>query len=382
MTRARSQDKRVSASMPSPSPSQVVRALLAWYDGAARVLPWRAPPGAALSPTNAYRVWLSEIMLQQTTVKAVIPYFETFMARWPTVDALAHADLNDVLAAWAGLGYYSRARNLYVCAQAIATQHDGHFPADEAALRALPGIGPYTAAAIAAIAFGQSATVVDGNVERVVVRLFAVEAPLPGSKAELRRLAATLTPRKRPGDFAQAMMDLGASICSPRTPLCDQCPLARHCAAHARGMAAALPARAPKPERPVRFGAVFVAIRADGAALLRRRPPKGLLGGMLEVPGTEWTEASETAEAKCLTASSETTDMLNQAPIVGAWQFVSGEVTHTFTHFHLRLAVFRADGISQHAPAPSNCQWMPRARLANEALPSVMRKVLARAFSG
>jgi A/G-specific adenine glycosylase len=285
-------------------------------------------------------VWLSEIMLQQTTVKAVIPYFETFMARWPTVDALASAELNDVLAAWAGLGYYSRARNLHACAQEVVAQHDGHFPAVEAALRALPGIGPYTAAAIAAIAFGQPATVVDGNVERVMARLFAVEAPLPGAKAELRRLAAGLTPRKRPGDFAQAMMDLGAAVCTPRTPLCAECPLARSCAAHARGIATALPARSPKPERPVRFGAAFVAIREDGAVLLRRRPPKGLLGGMLEVPGTDWAEAPKKAEAKCSASSPMPFDALSQAPIAGAWHPVTGRL-NMFSSTAVRLPVSR-----------------------------------------
>ncbi|MEJ2226678.1 MAG: A/G-specific adenine glycosylase [Alphaproteobacteria bacterium] len=352
------------------SPSKVVRDLLKWYDGAARELPWRAPPGASSVPVDPYRVWLSEIMLQQTTVKAVIPYFQAFVARWPTVDALARADLNDVLAAWAGLGYYSRARNLHACAREVATQHDGRFPADETALHTLPGIGPYTAAAIAAIAFGLPATVVDGNVERVVARLFAVKAPLPGAKAELRRLAAELTPRKRPGDFAQAMMDLGASICAPRTPLCAECPLARHCAAYAQGIAAALPARSPKPERPVRIGVAFVAIREDGAVLLRRRPPKGLLGGMLETPGTEWTEMP-----------TEPADALSQTPLAGAWRLMPGEVTHTFTHFHLRLSVYRADALPQHTPAPQSCQWMPRNRLDGEALPSVMQKVLARALS-
>ena len=243
----------------------IASALLAWYDVAARTLPWRQRPGVLADP---YAVWLSEIMLQQTTVKAVIPYYRKFLARWPCVADLAAADLNEVLAAWAGLGYYSRARNLHACAVAVVERHGGRFPADEAALAALPGIGAYTAAAIAAIAFGLPATAVDGNVERVVARLFAVEGPLPGAKAEIKRLAAGLTPRERPGDFTQGMMDLGAGLCSPRTPSCLVCPINAHCLGYRRGIAALLPMKPPKKDRPVRYGAAFLAMRRDGAVLL------------------------------------------------------------------------------------------------------------------
>ncbi|WP_088343589.1 MULTISPECIES: A/G-specific adenine glycosylase [Rhodomicrobium] len=338
--------------------------LLAWYDVSARALPWRQPPGI---PADPYAVWLSEIMLQQTTVKAVIPYFAKFLARWPRVTDLAAADLNDVLAAWAGLGYYSRARNLHACAQAVAERHGGRFPSDEAQLLALPGIGAYTGAAIAAIAFDLRATAVDGNVERVVARLFAVEAPLPGAKPEIKRLAALLTPAERPGDFTQAMMDLGATICSPRSPSCLLCPIEAHCAARARGIAAALPAKAAKKERPNRFGAAFVAIRGDGAVLLRRRAPKGLLGGMLEVPSTEWRAEPPGPDAA-----------LASAPLAAEWQRATGPVGHTFTHFHLKLDVYLGR-IPATPDAPEGCRWYPQAALPGEALPSVMRKVLARA---
>ena len=343
---------------------QIAGAILAWYDKAARDLPWRARPGAR---ADAYHVWLSEIMLQQTTVKAVIPYYGRFLARWPDVAALAAAELDDVLAAWAGLGYYSRARNLHACAKAVVAGHGGRFPASEEALHALPGIGPYTAAAIAAIAFGRAATVVDGNVERVVARLFAVETPLPGAKAEIGALAARLTPHERPGDYAQGMMDLGATICTPRSPSCGACPVARHCEARASGLAALLPARSPKAERPQRHGAAFVAVRVDGAVLLRRRPPKGLLGGMLEAPSTEWGAVMPDAGAA-----------LPLAPMPGKWRRLGGSVSHTFTHFHLRLEVYRAGGM--RGAAPEGCRWYPRAALAGEALPSVMRKVLVHAL--
>jgi A/G-specific adenine glycosylase len=349
--------------------------MLGWYDRAARRLPWRVAPGQQADP---YHVWLSEIMLQQTTVKAVIPYYQRFLARWPSITELAAADLNDVLAAWAGLGYYSRARNLHACAKVVATTHGGHFPDTEEALSALPGIGAYTAAAIAAIAFGRPAAVVDGNVERVVARLFAVETPLPAARREIRRLAAMLTPATRPGDFAQAMMDLGATLCSPRTQSCAHCPVAGLCMARMRGLAAQLPARSPKAERPQRYAAAFVAIRADGAVLLRRRPPKGLLGGMLEVPSTEWgNRMPDPRSAR------------GQAPFAGRWQRLAGDISHTFTHFHLRLEVYRAErlALSQFGffePSgltPAGCDWYARADLGSLALPSVMRKILAHAFA-
>jgi len=335
--------------------------LLAWYDRGARVLPWRSPPGAHADP---YHVWLSEIMLQQTTVKAVIPYYDKFLRRWPSVTALAAADLDEVMAVWAGLGYYSRARNLHACAKAIAAAHGGQFPHSETSLRALPGIGAYTAAAIAAIAFGERATAVDGNVERVVARLFAVGEPLPAAKPKIKRLAARLTPLRRPGDFTQAMMDLGASICSPRSPSCLVCPVRAHCLGHARGVAAALPFKAKKGDKPQRFGAAFLAISSEGAVLLRRRPPKGLLGGMLEVPSTAWGASMPPLEQAHA-----------DAPLPGHWLPVCGFVRHSFTHFDLDLAVYRAGNLSR-TERPAACAWYPREVLQDEAIPSVMRKVL------
>ena len=345
-------------------------ALLDWYDVERRELPWRYGPGDTPDP---YRVWLSEIMLQQTTVKAVIPFFERFLKRWPTVKALAKADLDDVLAAWAGLGYYSRARNLHACARIVAKQHKGRFPASETELLALPGIGPYTAAAIAAIAFGETASPVDGNIERVVARLFAVRAPMPGSKPELRRLAATLTPLTRAGDFAQAMMDLGATVCTPKRPSCLMCPLHAQCAAYALGIAATLPVRAEKAMRPVRYGVAFVALGEDGHVLLRRRPEAGLLGGMQEIPSTPWGDHWLPAD-----------EALRTAPVRADWWPIAGAVSHTFTHFRLELMVYRAI-VAPHASPnlwadPERCRWVHRRDLPAEALPSVMRKVIAHAL--
>jgi A/G-specific adenine glycosylase len=330
--------------------------LLAWYDRHRRSLPWRALPGERPDP---YRVWLSEIMLQQTTVAAVGPYFHGFLARWPTVEDLAAAELDEVLHAWQGLGYYARARNLHRCAITVADAHGGRFPDTEAGLAALPGIGPYTAAAIAAIAFGRKATAVDGNVERVVARLFAVTAPLPGAKPELRALAGRLTPAKRAGDFAQAMMDLGATICLPGRPKCMLCPLAEDCRSRAAGIAAELPVRPPKRPRPLRHGMVFWAVRRDGAVLLRRRPEEGLLGGMMEFPSTEWRARPwSEGEAHPL------------APAAGGWQRLPGLVRHGFTHFELELAVLtgRVDGRSRGV-------WCAIDRLSDMALPSLMKKV-------
>ncbi len=261
-------------------------ALLAWYDRHRRKLPWRAGPGERPDP---YRVWLSEIMLQQTTVKTVAPYYARFLDRFPTVERLAQASLDDVLKAWAGLGYYARGRNLHACAQAVVGRHGGRFPATAAALSELPGIGPYTAAAIAAIAFDEPATPVDGNIERVVARLFAVEEELPGAKPAIRRLAADLTPARRAGDFAQAMMDLGAGLCTPKKPACGLCPLNDDCAARRRGDAETFPRKGAKRAGKLRRGAAFVVMRADGHLLVRTRPTKGLLGGMTEVPTNTWT---------------------------------------------------------------------------------------------
>ncbi len=352
----------------------IVGELLAWYDRHARHLPWRVPPGARGPdgrPIRAdpYRVWLSEVMLQQTTVAAVAPYYRDFLERWPTVEALAAAPLDDVLTAWAGLGYYARARNLHKCAQAVSETHAGRFPDDEAGLRALPGIGPYTAAAVAAIAFDRPAAPVDGNVERVVARLFEVTTPLPGAKTELKALAESLTPAERPGDFAQAMMDLGATVCLPRRPRCLACPLTGRCAARAAGRAEALPRRAPKAPRPTRRGVAFWLVDGAGAVLLRRRPEKGLLGGMMEVPSTHWREAAwDEAEARRL------------APAEADWQALPGLVRHTFTHFHLELTVWAAAGSDADAMETEG-RWVRLDALSGEALPSVMRKVVHHALT-
>jgi A/G-specific adenine glycosylase len=363
-TIARQRGKRgVAISSPQPT------TLLAWYDRHRRRLPWRAPPGERSEP---YRVWLSEIMLQQTTVKAVAPYYARFLARWPDVHALAAAPLDDVLKAWAGLGYYARARNLHACARAVVERHDGEFPRSEAALRALPGIGAYTAAAIAAIAYDLPATPVDGNVERVVARLHAVAAPLPAAKPELQRLAGALTPPRRAGDFAQAMMDLGATICTPKRPACALCPWNDGCAAQARGDAETFPHRIPKREGVLRRGAAFVALRADAAVLLRTRPAKGLLGGMTEVPTTEWLHDFDERRA------------LDEAPQFRAkakmnWRRMAGVVRHVFTHFPLELSVYAAE-LPVRTPAPSGTRWAKIAELPGEALPSLMRKVVAHAL--
>jgi len=353
-----------------PAGPDTVDALLAWYDAERRDLPWRAKGRRKQDP---YRVWLSEIMLQQTTVKAVIPYYEKFVARWPTVGDLAAAPLDDVLAMWAGLGYYSRARNLHACAVAVAARPDGQFPRNEAELLALPGIGPYTAAAIAAIAFGHPATPVDGNIERVVSRLFAVTHPLPGAKREIKRLAATLTPAKRAGDHAQAMMDLGATVCTPKRPSCLMCPLQQDCHAHARGIAETLPRKGAKAERPVRYGTAFLVLREDGAVLLRKRPAAGLLGGMLEVPSTEWADIMMPADMA-----------MAGAPVRTDWWTVPGGVIHIFTHFRLELQVVRAivptDTVLTFWAEPDRCLWVPRRELHSAALPSVMRKIIAHAL--
>src|SRR5580692_65356 len=367
--------RRAAESCPQPT------ALLAWYDRHRRKLPWRAPPGERADP---YRVWLSEIMLQQTTVKAVAPYYARFLKRWDDVGALAAAPLDDVLKTWAGLGYYARARNLHACARAVVERHGGKFPASEAELSALPGIGDYTAAAIAAIAFDLPASPVDGNIERVIARLYAVTTPLPAAKPEIRRLAGGLTPQHRAGDFAQAMMDLGATLCTPKNPACALCPWNDSCAAYARGDAETLPLRTPKREGALRRGAAFVVRRADGFLLVRPRPAKGLLGGMTEVPTTAWS------------ADFDESDVFTHAPILSsplpagerstsrdsiagcrerviAWRRVAGVVRHVFTHFPLELSVYVSD-VAAETPAPDGARWAKISELGGEALPSLMRK--------
>jgi A/G-specific adenine glycosylase len=329
--------------------------LLAWYDAHARDLPWRVGPRAHAAGRRAdpYRVWLSEVMLQQTTVPHATPYFLKFTARWPTVSDLAAEAEDEVMAAWAGLGYYARARNLLACARAVAGEHAGVFPDTEEGLRALPGLGPYTAAAVAAIAFDEPTNVVDGNVERVMARLFAVEAALPDAKPELKRLAATLIGDDRPGDWAQALMDLGATVCRPKQPLCDRCPVSAQCAGLATGAPETYPRRTAKALRPHRHGVAYVLTRGDEIALVRR-PPKGLLGGMLGLPTSEW-RAARWSDAEAFAA----------APAKAAWRGV-GEVEHGFTHFTLTLRLLRAEGEA------AGVVWTPRRGL--DALPSVFLK--------
>lgn len=330
--------------------------LLDWYDRNARVMPWRVGPqdrrdGVRPDP---YRVWLSEVMLQQTTVAAVRDYFHRFTARWPNVLDLAAAEDADVMGEWAGLGYYARARNLLKCARVVADQHGGTFPDTREGLLQLPGIGPYTASAIASIAFDRPETVVDGNVERVMARLHDIHTPLPRAKPELTALAAALTPQTRPGDYAQAVMDLGATICTPRSPACGICPWRDPCLARTNGTAADLPRKEPKKPKPTRHGIAYIARRRDGAFLLERRPDKGLLGGMLGWPGSDWTDAPDPAP-----------------PMPADWRELPAQALHTFTHFHLRLTVMVAD--VGHAN-PQTGQFLPPATFRPSDLPTVMRK--------
>jgi A/G-specific adenine glycosylase len=346
-----------SATPPSAASTPAAR-LLDWYDRHRRTLPWRAEPGAPAP--DPYAVWLSEVMLQQTTVAAVKPYFAKFLARWPNVAALAAADEADVMAAWAGLGYYARARNLIACARAVAAEHGGRFPDTEDGLRALPGLGAYTAAAVAAIAFGRRAVVVDANVERVVARLFAVEQPLPASRPELRRLTGTITPDARAGDFAQAMMDLGATICTPRNPLCALCPLSTDCAARAANAQGDYPRKAAKKDKPVRRGTIFW-LEADGHVLLRRRPDKAMLGGMRALPSGPWTGDDPA---------------LDEAPVAADWRALGGG-RHVFTHFMLdyRVAAAVADDRSIDG------EWWPIDRLDEAGLPTLFTRAATLALS-
>jgi A/G-specific adenine glycosylase len=336
--------------------------LLEWYDRHRRRLPWRPPAGQRADP---YRVWLSEIMLQQTGVKTVGPYFEKFLARWPEVGALGRASLDDVLRMWAGLGYYSRARNLHACAVAVLRDHGGMFPDTEEGLRALPGIGRYTAAAIAAIAFDRRTMPVDGNIERVVSRLFAVEEPLPQAKPVIQQMAATFLAATRAGDSAQALMDLGSSICTPKKPACALCPLNEGCAARTRGDQETFPRKVPKKSGALRRGAAFIVTRGS-ELLVRTRAEKGLLAGMTEVPGSDWLAAQKDKTA------------LKQAPVlngIARWHRKAGVVTHVFTHFPLELVVYTAR-VPARTRAPKGMRWVPIAALADEALPNVMRKAI------
>jgi A/G-specific adenine glycosylase len=347
-----------SAASRPPDPA----ALLAWYDRHRRDLPWRARPGERPDP---YRVWLSEIMLQQTTVPTVAPYFDRFVAQWPDVHALAAASLDQVLHQWQGLGYYARARNLHACARAVVERHDGRFPNDPAALRALPGIGDYTVAAIAAIAFDLPLAAVDGNVERVIARVYAERAPLPAAKPRLRELTQALVPESRAGDFAQALMDLGATICTPRRPRCVLCPWRDACAAVAEGIAESLPVQAAKPERPQRYGVAFWLSRPDGAVLLRRRPESGLLGGMIELPSTPWREMPwDTAEA------------VTCAPAATDWTALPGIVHHGFTHFRLDFAI-----LAGTTAAPCDGIWATPAQFRDYAFPTMTKKLVKHALS-
>jgi len=329
--------------------------LLRWYHSHARELPWRAPPGE--TPPDPYRIWLSEVMLQQTTVAAVMPYFAAFTQRWPTVEALAAAANEDVMAAWAGLGYYARARNLHACARVIVAEHGGEFPESEAELRTLPGIGAYTGAAIAAIAFDEPATVVDANVERVVTRLHAIETPLPKARTEIRAIAESLTPEKHAGDFAQAMMDLGATICTARNPDCDRCPVQRACSAFQTDDPGKYPVKAPKKPKPVRRGTAYW-IEHDETVLLVRHPDRGMLGGMRALPSDGWQE--KVAER-------------GEAPSDIDWTSY-GTVSHVFTHFALELDVVGGRALTDEG---HEGEWWPIAAIEEAGLPTLFAKAVA-----
>jgi len=333
--------------------------LLGWYDRHARVLPWRAARGVRQDP---YRVWLSEIMLQQTTVATVGPYFMRFLTQWPDVAALAAAPREELLRAWAGLGYYTRARNLHACAQIIVADHGGRFPDNEAALRALPGIGPYTAAAIAAIAFDRRSAAVDGNVERVIARMAAIETPLPQAKHAIRAVVEGLMPSTRPGDFAQAIMDLGAGVCTPRAPACGFCPWQAACRAAAQGEQARFPVKPARRKRPARHGVAFVLINPQGEVWLTRRPERGLLAGMVQVPTTSWTAQGP-----------DLAEIAKFRPRGRRWRRLADPIRHVFTHFELDLAV----EIAHAARSPQGeGVWWPLSQISQAGLPTVFLKAV------
>jgi A/G-specific adenine glycosylase len=360
MTRKSRQDKGTRSKDASAS-----YLLLTWYDTNRRDLPWRAKPGEVADP---YRVWLSEIMLQQTTVAAVAPYYRKFLARWPDVASLSAAALDDVCGAWAGLGYYSRARNLHRTAQVIVREHEGRFPRSAEALRALPGVGAYTAAAIAAIAFGEAVAAMDANAERVVARLYAFNGELPKARPQLAVLGAALVPASRPGDFAQALMDLGSTVCTPKRPRCETCPLSSACAGRGLGIAEALPRKAAKRARPLKRGAAFIALDRVGAVYLVRRPEKGLLAGMLQPPLTAWNASFPEPPAA-----------LSEAPFTGRWQKKPGFVRHGFTHFELELEIY----VCRFKNRPNGeGLWMMPDEVARAPVPTVMRKVIVHAADG
>lgn len=370
-----SSDNRPASSDNADTTASPAQRLLYWYDRHHRVLPWRVTPDdyrQGVRP-DPYRIWLSEVMLQQTTVEAVKAYFLKFTSLWPSVQALADATEDDVLRGWAGLGYYSRARNLKKCADMVAMQYGGQFPQSVEGLKQLPGIGDYTSAAIAAIAFNIPAAVVDGNVERVVSRLFAIKTTMPQAKAEIRRFTEQLTPQARPGDFAQAMMDLGATICTPKKPACILCPLNENCAALLEGEPELYPVKAPKKTRPVRYGAAFIIVSPQGEVYLRKRPDKGLLAGMSEVPNSDWIAADETASQERIEQLTGT----ERAPFAAQWQ-PGGNITHIFTHFELRLSVYRANVTT--VPPSNNSWWVAQDKLNQEALPTVMKKAISAAL--
>ncbi len=340
----------------------IVGSTLHWWDPCRRALPWRAAPGET---PDAYRVWLSEVLLQQTTAQAATPYYQAFIAKWPRVEDLAAAPVEDVMSAFAGLGYYSRARNLHACAKEIA-RRGGRFPSEEAGLRALPGVGPYTAAAIAAIAFGRQTAPVDGNIARVLARLLALEEPIARARSEIASAAQALAPRDRAGDFAQALMDIGAILCRPRNPDCGACPLAPDCAAFRTGTPEAYPRRTEAKARPSRQGAVFFARRSDGAFLARRRPPHGLLASTIELPGTPWT------------GKGADSGLAGAAPVAARWRRLPGEVEQVFTHFALRLTVYAAEF---EGGAPADCFWVKPDAVGAAGFSSMMRKAVEHALA-